>query len=369
MSASSHTKVTAQHTPVEAVDLNPRHSDEPLINSIAHGDVPSNNQVNLALNHAKDSIEYQRQHSDVNRRGDVLAQDTEEVLNRAQYFLNAHNQDGKLTDLYQHSKEARIEAKMEAMRLSGTGVSHHDKHAIKRDARNGLDYGRDLALFVFRSSEFKSVVIEVIEFIQNILFDGVTRVNLLGDSLKSDIRHDDTHIQTTRTDAHSLRQEASERAHEKAHEWNEVRRHELYGRFRVLVDRSARQPEFQNMIRTFFKWMDILKRRASFTKDRLEKQADMVRDRIHNAEYHDSAFDKVISDVRSIVDDFAGAGSWDMWSTASWNLFVELAQVLLPASSWTTCNTMLISPWIIPINSLLRLRLERVTCSWIELVL
>ena len=96
-----------------------------------------------------------------------------------------------------------------------------------------------------------------------------------------------------------------------------------------MINRASRQPKFQNLVRIAFEWLNQLKRRAIITKGRIqtraEKKIDQVRERIHEGEYNDSAFDLVINDIRALVDEFAGAGSWDQWSNSTWNLFVELA--------------------------------------------
>jgi len=129
-------------------------------------------------------------------------------------------------------------------------------------------------------------------------------------------------------DAHSVKEEVKGVARSKAMEWNEPRRHEVYERFRMLMERASRQPEFRNLVNIFFKWMDQLRRRALLTKDRIqtrvEVKVDQVRERIHDAEIDQTPFDKVLADIRAIVDEFAGQGSWDQFYQTSWNLYVEL---------------------------------------------
>jgi len=338
MSASSSTSVK-QSSPIEGPTVDPHKSSEPLVQTLADGRMPSTKEVNMAIDHAKDSLEKNREHTHLSNRGDQLAQDTQDLLDSAQRFMNTHNADGKLQDLMLHGKQVSHEVQREGARMGATAtmgglpsfLTTGQKLGMARDAKHGLDYGRHLALYVFHSGDFKNLLIEAIDFIQNLLNDGNDKINRLGDSLKADIQHDDKHIQATRVEAKIVAEETKGAVRAKAHEWNDTRRTEVYNRFRTILDRASRTPEFQNLVRIFFKWMEQLKQRAMITGDRIKNRVEAkveqvkehARDVKNNAD--ETPFDLMLDDIRQLVDEFAGRGSFDQFYNSSWTLFVELA--------------------------------------------
>jgi len=337
MSASNSTTVK-QSSPIEGPTVDPHKINEPLINTIADGRMPSNKEVNIAIDHAKESLEKNREHTNLSNRGDQLAQDTQDLLESAQRFMNTHNADGKLQDLMTHSKQASHEVQREAARMGATTgmgslpsfLTTGQKLGMARDAKHGLNYGRHLAMNIFHSGEFKNLLIEAIDFFQNLLNDGNEKMNRLGDSLKADIQHDDTHIQGTRVEAKIVKEETKGSVRAKAQEWNETRRNEVYNRFRNLLDRASRTPEFQNLVRIFFKWMEQMKQRAMITgeriKNRVEAKVEQVKDQANKVKDNadETPFDLMLDDIRQLVDEFAGRGSFDQFYSSSWDLYVEL---------------------------------------------
>jgi len=341
MSAQNHTKV-AQASPIEVeavAVVDPRRSDEPLVRTIADGHMPNTEQVNMAIDHAKVSLEKNKDAAHLNSRGDMLAQDTQELLDSAQRFINVHNADGKLQDLMLHSKQASHEVQKEAARMGAVGstgslpsfLTTGQKVGMARDAKHGLNYGKDLAMYIFQSGEFKTLLLEAIDFIQNVLNDGTHKLNRLGDSLKDDIQHNDTHIVGTKHEALSVKEESKASVRAQAQEWNEARRTEIYERFRGLLNRASRTPEFQNLVRIFFKWMEQLKQRAILTgerlKSRVETKVEQVKEHAKDVKNNadETPFDLMLDDIRQLVDEFAGRGSFDQFYNNSWDLYVELA--------------------------------------------
>eukprot|EP01114_Cavostelium_apophysatum_P017672 TRINITY_DN5309_c0_g1_i3.p1 TRINITY_DN5309_c0_g1~~TRINITY_DN5309_c0_g1_i3.p1 ORF type:complete len:818 (+),score=309.46 TRINITY_DN5309_c0_g1_i3:123-2576(+) len=335
MSASGHTSTIQKQ--VEPVTLNPlKDSTDPTIQSLSKGEIPKTEDIKATLDGVKEGL--QQNQSKLDGRGKLLADDATELIDSAQRLIADKNKDGKLQDFVQHSREAARDVSNEAakagvvrQKIGGftlpSFLSSGEKRNMNKDAREAFGLSKDLAFYLFRSGEMKTLLIDVIAFLQNVLNEGTDKLNRIGDTMKEDIVKEDLNMQSTQQQAKQVGQESADAARSKASEWSPERRREVYEKFRSLIERASKQPEGQKLLRLFWKWFDHLKIRASMATDNLQTQADHLKSKAESAAdtlSYQSSFDRMFDDFRYIVDSFAGEGAFDNWYTHSWKLYREL---------------------------------------------
>eukprot|EP01114_Cavostelium_apophysatum_P002208 TRINITY_DN1192_c0_g1_i3.p1 TRINITY_DN1192_c0_g1~~TRINITY_DN1192_c0_g1_i3.p1 ORF type:complete len:1332 (-),score=661.94 TRINITY_DN1192_c0_g1_i3:39-4034(-) len=90
-------------------NLNPLESDDPLIKSLVHGEIPSNKVLDQAIDKARDSLEETRKEGNMSSKGEQLIQDATEVLDAAQRLIDQRNKGDKVQHLIKDGKAATQE--------------------------------------------------------------------------------------------------------------------------------------------------------------------------------------------------------------------------------------------------------------------
>eukprot|EP01114_Cavostelium_apophysatum_P023779 TRINITY_DN906_c0_g1_i1.p1 TRINITY_DN906_c0_g1~~TRINITY_DN906_c0_g1_i1.p1 ORF type:complete len:861 (+),score=318.92 TRINITY_DN906_c0_g1_i1:123-2705(+) len=309
----------------------------PLVSTLASGQVPSNREINDAIDKAKTGIESTRDDAHLNTHGDKLVKDATAILESAQKFINEKNQGEKLQELIQHTKDAgNVAAKQTGYAtstirslLSSTLGFTFPTDKAKSDAQDAYNYGRELVLFAMRSKEFRSLLLDCINFFQSAIDEANAQAQQLGDSLKTDVKNADSNMTAASNLASQKKEEVKDAAQNKISEWSEQTRRQYYQRFQSLLNRIAEKPEYKRLLDLYWKWMDELKTRANEWTENLKTKAAQTKDVAVNAaskaaDQTSTAMDKVWFDVRDIVDTFAGVGSFDLLYNELWSFYCDI---------------------------------------------
>lgn len=180
------------------VGVDPHHTG--VLPSVLKGDVPSNQQIDVAMNQAKQSLEtVQPQLSSQGRR---IAQDTEEVIESAQRMLHNKNQDEKLQRLVREAafsgKQAARQGTMATQQMRG---DQYDTNALTRDT---FENAKDLTLYFIRHPEFRQFSIEIFQFFRSVLQDIQMQH---GPVLKQAVSQDTQHVAQNLQQSGTLQQQ------------------------------------------------------------------------------------------------------------------------------------------------------------------
>jgi len=337
---SAEKKIDAVQTQLQTPslqDLNPLNSNDPLMQTIAKGELPSNAVLNDAIDKARSGIQTGRTERELNVHGETLAKDASDILETAQRFLNEKNQGENIQHLIHHASQASGATGREATNaLSSVSnmLSHtlgldnllrKDAYVAQKDAETAYGYVRELFLYTVQSKEFRLFLIDFINFFQSTLTNVTEKVNELGDAMKTDVAHNDTNMSATSSTANVVTEQAKLDARSNVAQWNEQTKREYYQRFQTLLNRVSSKPEYKRLIGLYFKWMDDLKVRASqvaeVAKDKAAEAANQVQTSA-NRVASNSTWDALWNDIRGVVDGFVGAGAFDTLYAETWDLYL-----------------------------------------------
>lgn len=309
--------------------------NDPLIQTVTNGEIPSNQLINEAIDRAKENLEVRKNEADLNSRGELLAKDATDILESAQKFINEKNKDDKIQELLRHTKEATTEASKEVSRTSYSMTQmfyksfgiHFPTREAKHDAEDAYGYVRELVMFAMSSSEFRSILLDFINFFQSSLNKATDKVNQISNSIKTDVNNSDSDLNKTNATIQKTQDEIKREAENKLDQWNAQTKREYYQRFQSLLNRVSQKSEYKRLLGYYFKWMDEFKTRANEWTENLKENTKVASgeiakstDRVANS----IAFDRMWKDIKDIVDVFAGKGTFDSFYTQAWELYDEV---------------------------------------------
>jgi len=133
---------------------------------------PSNEQLTGVLQHTGQLLEMQRGNVQT-REGQQIITDAERTLESAQMLINERNRSQEVQEMIWHSKEAARELKEhEGLREAASGVKENVRGTVPLDkdrARQKLQSARNLVMLMLRSSEFRDAAMELSSLLQTLL--------------------------------------------------------------------------------------------------------------------------------------------------------------------------------------------------------
>jgi len=428
------------HTPsLEEIDeLNV----EPLIQTLAHGQIPSNYQINDSIDRMKQSIEETKERAHLNDKGERLVNDMEKILDTAQHIINDRNSGDAIQHLVKDTQDATSGIAYEAgkqLHEFGRDVKHalphiptktdlilnaipmisqglpgalshlpsinsldfegltklissistdvsfnfpsDDLKEISGDAKNAYNLMKEIALYAARSKDFRELLTEFVGFFHGTFGDLTSKLQEVGESVKMDIDSGDVTMSNTRDVAMKDGKDLVESAKD-SHplEMTEAATKEAYEKLSHLLTKISEKPEYKKLLNLFFKYTDEMsekmhdfaskamdkasemkdaavekgqqiKEKAEQVKDKAEGEASEVTDMVidkgvelkNKAEEtaanlksdaktrasrvldkNASDVDRIWNDVRDVIDNFGGKGTFDSFYIQTYNFYARL---------------------------------------------
>jgi len=311
MSAKKQTTVVQSEAPA------PELSGSSLVQTatqISKGEVPTTSQITAAVNEAQRSVHETRIEVPLTGRGQVLAQDTEEVLQAAGQFVAEKNKDDKLQKLVQHAQEVGTAANLEAKKTGAvltTGGSFSPIGTMAREAQEVVNYFRDLGFFALRSGEFRSVLSDIIDLFQSMMRSTREKAERLSDAARSDYNRSDAGLNATISEGKEVIQQAQSEI-QTSRIWDEDQQRMFYERFNNLMDKAGKRPEYRRALNLFYDLINQMRIRAEEIRRSAEKVTST------------SSFDKMITDAKDILAEFTGREAIDNLWQRSWDLYYSI---------------------------------------------
>jgi len=260
---------------------------------IAKGEVPSNVDIQQGIESTKQVLEEQKQKGVLDTHGEALAGDAKELLESIQRFLQSKNKDEKFQKFIMDSMTASKTAKDTATAVTiQTSLPAKD---FQKEAGELLDNARDVALFVVRSSEFRGILIELLDIFQSFLITGTEKaISQVTEPLKKDIAKQDTSFQATTEGAKELVTEAKEKM-EEGQLISEDRRRSLWTKWKSLLQKISSHPEYRTIFAKMWRLLDLMKYEADY----IQKAGESA--------LQSPSFSKLWEDAKLILEEFAGS--------------------------------------------------------------
>jgi len=441
---SAHKSIGAvqveMHTP--SLDEIDELNVEPMIQTLANGQIPSNYQINDSIDRMKQSIEETKDRAHLSDKGEKLVQDMENILETAQHIINDRNSGDAIQHLVRDSKDAAADVGYEAgkqlhefgrdvknalphlpsktdlildaipmiskglpnaldhlpsinsldfegltkfIQSISTDVSFNfpteGMNLLGGDAKNAYNLIKEIALYAARSKDFRELLNEFVGFFHGTFGDVTAKLQEVGESVKMDIDSGDATLSHTRDVAKKDGQELVEAAKD-AHplELTEAATKEAYEKLSHLLTKISEKPEYKQLLDLFFKYVDEvsdkmhdyaseamnkaseladnaakkgeeIKDKAVELKDKaedtasgatdmvIEKGAELKRKAEETAgdikddakrrtnkviNKNASSLDKIWNDVRDVIDNFGGKGTFDSFYIQTYNFYARL---------------------------------------------
>jgi hypothetical protein len=312
-------------TVLQTENVNPLESASPLIQTaakVAQGEVPSTSQITSAMESAKQSIAESRQEAPLSLKGEILAKDTQEVIDSAEKLLAEKNRGEKLQNLIQSSQQLGTEANVATQKTGvvfNVGGMFSPAGTMASEAQQVVNYLRDLGYYTIQSSDFRGILIDLIDFMQDMLAKSSENLNRLGEAAKSDIRRDDTSLTSTSEVGKDIAREGTEELRQQVdstignRQWTEEQKRKFYDRFSDILRRLSSRPEYRRATSHFFNFIKMMKQRAEEIRSSTEKLGQT------------SAFDKTINDAKELIGEFTGKENIDSWWQQSWDFYYKIS--------------------------------------------
>jgi hypothetical protein len=266
-----------------------------IVGKAAQGEIPSNQDINSSLEQTKETLDAQKKSKDLDSHGKQLVQDTKEVLESVQSMINEKNKDEKIQKFMQASVQASKDANMNV-------TANVDAQGVQRDVQQLYVYARDLALYLVKSGDFRSMLIDFIDLTQNFLLSATEKISThIAEPMKQDIASGDTSMSSTQFGATQLKEEAKEKTYV-----DERKRQEFLDKFSNLLRRLSEKPEYSMAVNKMFKLVDSM-------SWNLQSAAQSVKE--------NESVNEMWKDAKSILVEFSSKAAVDNFANQLWNLY------------------------------------------------
>jgi len=318
---------------------------EPLVQTVMKGEIPSNDQMNDAIDRAVESIEETKEKAHLNDKGERLVADMEHLLQTSQRLINERNSGDNIQHLIGDTKEMGLDVTGGIAKQGGkllSDIRHSIPHIPTRtelifkaiptvathlpgvlaslpdmtqlslddvktlfdsissnvtfnfpsdeikelcgDAVDAYNLGKEIMLYSVHSKEFRTLLGEVTEFFQTSFGEISEKASEVGDAVKMDIDNKNTAASNTRE---TLKKDGKElvQAAKDSHplEMTDEMRKEAYEKFSKLANKIASKPEYKQLLNLYWKYMDEVKEKADKIADKLKEKAEDFKEKASEA--------------------------------------------------------------------------------------
>lgn len=194
---------------------------------------PTNDQIIKVIDSTEAALDESKKNPSANEKGRNIIRDSESLLDAARSLLEKRNKDETLQRFILDAKQATSNSELSLDTLGPIGEREKEKLEMLRKQMNDVaHYGRIGLEHVLRSSEFRSIITDIIDFFNAVYFKIVEKdISAIDDAIDA----------------------VKESAQEVLEEEDAVRmQRKMYRRFKALLGRISASPEHRKAVDAFF---------------------------------------------------------------------------------------------------------------------
>jgi hypothetical protein len=250
---------------------------------LRHGEMPNNASLQQTINTTQAALDQAKYEQALSSKGQILVEDAKQLLDSASRMITEKNSDEKFQRIFASSYSA---GRTTTTTLSGSNVSTSSSSTgMSPNARGIWDNGKSVAMFLIRSGQFRDILLEVLE-----LFQGILR-----------------HNQQPQTTVDSFGNVTSYQPL-----ISEQTKHTLFSQFRSLLTQLGTRPEYYTAVDHLFMMIEAMNLKATMLKNSAQTTDGLP---------SSLEIDPMWSDVKLLIEEFAGAGTMNEFERRSYILF------------------------------------------------
>jgi len=268
-----------------------------IVRNIQERVPPSNEEIIKVLDSTEAALDESKKHPSADEKGKNLIRDSEALIDATRNIIEKKNKDEKIQKLILETKAATAETDVSLDNLESLGKEELEKiEQLRHKMNETAKHGRVAAEHLLRSSEFRNLISDGLDFLKSIYFQ-------IEEKVDSDIV--DQPLGAVKESVDVVLNEEIEIPEED--------KRLLYKRFKQLLNRISTSDEHQKAVDSLFQLIDLIEIEGEKLEERTEQSV-----KIHLDEHARNA----TNNLKLLIEEFTGGKTLD-------NLFREIKELII----------------------------------------